>query len=70
MIIDMDSEYFRGVITGKIRYRKCPLCDNNGVEIQAYDDMGEPCQSDHPEAQRHPCEACDEVGFIEIPEEY
>lgn len=65
--IDCDSGWLRDVITGKIRFRKCPLCDPNGVEIQAYDENGEPCTSDHPEATRYKCENCDEVGFLEIP---
>lgn len=59
-------DYLREVIAGKIHFRKCTLCDNNGLEIQAYDDDGNPCAHDHPEAERYVCEACGGLAFIEL----
>lgn len=61
---ELSAEELRNIIIGKTLYRKCPLCDNDGDEIQAYDDEGEPCASDHPEAMRDTCQNCDGVAFI------
>ena len=27
----LDTEEVRDLITGKLKHRKCPVCDNNGV---------------------------------------
>ncbi len=63
-----EIEWVRGVIDGTIKFRKCPNCVD-GLEIQAYDENGNPCTSDTPGATRCPCEKCDSLGYIEIPHE-
>jgi hypothetical protein len=68
MNIDCTPEYLRAVITGQIRFRKCPLCDGTGMEIQAYDENGQPCGSDVEDSMRYPCDNCSRIGFIELPE--
>lgn len=65
--ITVDSAYMRGVINGTITFRKCPNCDSDGVEIQSYDDNGEPCKSADENATRYACDKCNGIGFIEIP---
>lgn len=65
--IDCSPDWIRGVITGKIQFRKCPVCDNNAIEHQAYDENGEPCGSDVENSERYPCENCEQIGYIEIP---
>ena len=62
----VSNDYLREVIKGKVTFRKCPCCDNDGIEIQCYDDNGEPCTSDHPEARREVCENCYGVAFMEV----
>jgi hypothetical protein len=64
---EVETDYLRGVITGKIQFRKCPQCDNEGIEIQAYGDDGNPCAPTAPDAFRYPCRACIGLGFVEIP---
>lgn len=65
--MQFEIDWVRDVISGKINFRKCPLCDKDGIEIQAYDDNGNPCASDHPEARHETCESCQGLAFIEIP---
>lgn len=65
---DCSNEWLREVIQGKITFRKCPSCDNEGIEIQSYDENGEPCNSDDETAQRYTCENCEGVAYIEIPQ--
>ena len=65
--IEVSAEWLREVIKGRIQFRKCPLCDPDAIEIQAYGADGEPCASDQPDATRYNCENCDEIGFIELP---
>ena len=64
---ECENDWLRGVINGEIRFRKCPTCDNEGIEHQAYDENGNPCSSDAETAERHTCEKCDGVAYIELP---
>ena len=64
---DCTARWIRGVICGTIKFRKCPACDNDGIEWQAFDKDGEPCSSDCETAERSTCEICDGIAFIEIP---
>ena len=52
------------LIRGKLDIRKCPSCDNDGIDIVAYDENGEPCDSLCDSATRYPCEDCGGIGFI------
>jgi len=61
------NDWIRGVITGEIKFRKCPVCDNEGIEYQAFNDEGEPCLPEDETARRETCEKCDGIAFIEIP---
>ena len=65
--IDCEIAWLRDVINGTIRFRKCPTCDNDGIEYQAFDENGEPCSSDTEDSMRHPCEKCLSLAYIEIP---
>lgn len=60
----LSTEQLRNIIIGKTLYRKCPLCDNDGLEFQAINSDGNPCASDHPDAMRDICENCDGLAFI------
>ena len=64
--MDQETNYLNQVIRGKIQFRKCPNCDANGVEILSYDDNGNPCDSNHPDAYRYTCEDCQGLGFIQL----
>ena len=62
-----ENEWLRGVISGEIIFRKCPTCDNDGIEIQAFDENGLPCSLDAETAERRICEKCDGVAYIQRP---
>lgn len=61
------NEWIRQVISGEITFRKCPACDSNGIEYQAYNEYGNSCNADDETAERHPCEKCDRIAYIQIP---
>lgn len=63
----VETKWLSQVIVGKITFRKCPNCDLQGIELQSYDDEGNPCQSDHEWAMRDTCENCRGLAFIENP---
>lgn len=65
--MECEYEWLRDVIKGEIKFRKCPVCDNEGIEHQSYNEHGEPCDATHPEALRYTCESCKGLAFIEIP---
>lgn len=65
---DVTAEYIRMVISGEIKFRKCPNCDSEGEEWQHYNEDGKPCSGDDPTAYRDTCEKCDGVAYIEIPQ--
>lgn len=63
-----ENEYLNQVIRGIIKFRKCPNCDVDGIELQHYSGAtGEACKSDDPEAYRDFCQDCEGLAFIEIP---
>ena len=64
---ECSNEWIRGVINGTITFRKCPNCDSEGIENQAFDENGDPCSPDNETAHRETCEKCDGIAFIEIP---
>jgi hypothetical protein len=64
---ECSHDWLRAVISGEIQFRKCPACDNKGIEYQVYDENGETCPSDAPTATRYKCEKCHGIAFIEIP---
>lgn len=65
----LSSEELREIIIGKAQYRKCPACDSKGLELAAYDFAGNPCHNDHEEAQHFPCDACNGLGYLKVPQE-
>lgn len=65
---ECENDWLRAVISGEIRFRKCPTCDNEGIEYQAYDENGNACSSDVETAERHTCEKCDGVAYLQLPE--
>lgn len=65
---ECENDWLRAVISGEIRFRKCPTCDNEGIEYQAYDENGNACSSDAETAERHTCEKCDGVAYLQLPE--
>ena len=67
MYIELETEVLREIILGKRTYRKCPACDNNGVEY--WDESGESVLPyPHPDWGSHyntgPCENCDGLGYL------
>jgi hypothetical protein len=62
----MDNEYLNQVIRGIIEFRKCPCCDNDGIELQAYDGNGDPCTAQTEGAWRDVCHDCEGLAFIQI----
>jgi hypothetical protein len=62
-----ETEELNRAIRGIDSYRKCPNCDANGIELQSYDASGDPCGSECNTAMRFPCEDCNQLGFIKIP---
>ena len=65
--MNQETKYLNQVIRGLIHFRKCPNCDASGMDLQSYDDCGEPCKSDDKEAQRFPCGDCEGLAFIRVP---
>lgn len=64
------SERLRDIITGKIKYKKCPCCDNEGYEY--WDENGvSVLPYPHPDwgnnYERGACQNCCGVGYVEIP---
>ncbi len=66
--ITLSKDQLRDIILGKVTFRKCPSCDNNGVEYWcgltgagagpfARPEWGENCESGD-------CENCDGLGYI------
>ena len=51
----ISADCLREVIQGKIEFRKCPNCDKEGIELQAYNDNDEPCNPDDKDAIRQTC---------------
>ena len=63
--IELSAEEIRNIITGKTTYRKCPLCDDNGIEYLRYDENGYEVGPDFQgEFFRDDCANCDGVAFI------
>lgn len=63
--IECSNEWLRQVISGGITFRKCPDCDKNGIEYQSYNEYGNTCRDDDETAERHPCEKCDGIAYIQ-----
>jgi len=67
--MNQETEYLNQVIRGIIKFRKCPNCDNEGIELQHYSgETGEPCLPTDTEAFREFCDDCEGLGFIQISE--
>ena len=67
-IIDVEKEWLRKVISGKITFKKCLCCDNNGREY--WDENGvSVLPYPHPDWGEDycdgPCQNCDGIGFVE-----
>ncbi len=60
------TEELNQIIRGIITFRKCPNCDNEGIELQYYDWDGEPCTKDADGAVRDVCEDCEGLAFIQV----
>lgn len=63
--IELSAEEIRNIITGKTTYRKCPLCDNEGVELTPYNDDGNFVSNDY-EGEKYwdECANCNGIAFI------
>jgi hypothetical protein len=68
MDIIISTKRFREIITGKIKYRKCLACDNEGREF--WEETG--CSVlpyPHPDwgdnYESGPCDVCEGVGYVE-----
>lgn len=70
-----EPEYIREIITGKITFRKCPICFGTGVERWEWDEAqenvarhiteDEAMGMDEDRTGSEPCQNCEEIGFIE-----
>lgn len=59
------TEIVRGIILGKIKYRKCPMCE--GTAMQNWDEYGEDIKSGPSCSENRTtgeCDNCDGLGFI------
>ena len=63
----VDQKWLNHIIRGKIEFRKCPNCDKDGIELQAYDMCGNPCDISEKDSLRDMCGDCQGLGFIELP---
>lgn len=65
---ELSKEELRDVIFGRIQYRKCPACDNDGVEWyngktgDAARPFPDPSWGKWTESQE--CPECDGLGFV------
>jgi len=66
--ITCEPGWIRDVIQGKTKFRKCPNCDNDAMEIQEYNDEGYPVPPGTDGAHRDECTICEGIGYLEIPE--
>ena len=64
MDIIISNQELRGIITGRITYRKCPACDKNGLEY--WDENGRGVSPvPNPAWGENYCEgACEECGGL------
>ncbi len=66
---ELTKEQFRNIILGKTTYRKCPLCNNDGIQYWDNVDGGDIQSYRKPEWGEEynsgECENCDGLGFIE-----
>lgn len=66
--MEVEKDWMRDLIRGKIIFRKCPDCDKDGR--QYWDENGENCQPSPKEEWGEnygegPCETCDGLGYLE-----
>ena len=63
----IDEGYLNQVIRGVIKWKKCAECDIYGVELQWYDDDGNPIKAGADGARSSSsCPSCNGVGFIDV----
>lgn len=64
----VESGFINQIIRGVIKWRKCPDCDKYGIELQWYDENGNPVKTGTPNASQSDCECetCGGIGFIDI----
>jgi hypothetical protein len=63
--IDCETDWLRGIITGEIKLKKCPVCDENGHVW--LDDCGEAVSQDKVNIDVHEiadCMNCDGLGYL------
>ncbi len=65
---ELSRDELREIILGKIHYRKCPNCDNNGREY--WDENGEgvspfPREEWGDNYNEGACENCDGLGYVQ-----
>ena len=73
--LTVEPEYLREIITGKIQFRKCPICFGTGVEWWEWDEAQENVKRnitedeaagmDSEQVGSEPCRDCEEIGFVE-----
>ena len=66
---EFTSEGLREIILGKVEFKKCLCCDNNGKQY-SNDDGCPPLPYPHPDwgddVEGIECENCEGVGFVRI----
>jgi hypothetical protein len=63
--LDCHTDWLRGIITGEIKLKKCPVCDANGHVW--LNDCGKVVSKDKVDPNIHDvgdCEKCDGLGYI------
>lgn len=64
----LDTDEVRDLITGKLKHRKCPVCDNNGVVYwdgkTGEGENSSPSGIDADWLSYGACENCNGLGYI------
>jgi hypothetical protein len=68
MSLHVDEGFLNQVIRGVIKWKKCCDCDKYGIELQYYDENGNPVKSTEDGAERGKCccTSCGGIGYIDI----
>jgi hypothetical protein len=69
--VNVDIDFLRAIILGKVQFRKCPCCDMEGLIYFNDDDspaLASPKAEWGDEYHSEDCENCDGLAFIQIPE--
>jgi hypothetical protein len=66
MINEIDSDDLRAIITGKVKYRKCPFCNDKGRVFSIDDEnyFTEP-KAEWSNYVDDYCDNCDGLGYVQ-----